>query len=220
MVKTTYIFLDEGGNFDFSLKGTQYFSLTSLLLTRPFFLNEKLENLKFDLIETGKNIEYFHASEDKQFIRNSFYDCLRNNTTEITIDSLIIDKRKTNPAIREEAKFYPKMLGYLLKFVVSKINLTETNKIIIITDELPVNKKKKAIEKAIKETLANLLPNNCEYDIFHHASKSTYCLQIVDYCNWSILRKWERGDLRSYDLIKDWTRSEFNIFEKGNIFYY
>lgn len=220
MTRTVYIFLDEGGNFDFSPKGTQYFTLTSFLQTRPFILNERIENLKFDLIESRKDIEYFHASEDRQIVRNLFYSNLKDHIKDFTIDSLIIEKRKTNPAIREEAKFYPKMLGYLLKYVVSKIALEETDKIIIITDELPVNKKKKAIEKAIKETLSKLLPTNCEYDIFHHSSKSTYCLQTVDYCNWAILRKWERGDLRSYELIKNWVRSEFNIFEKGNIWYY
>ena len=114
MTRTVYIFLDEGGNFDFSPKGTQYFTLTSFLQTRPFILNERIENLKFDLIESRKDIEYFHASEDRQIVRNLFYSNLKDHIKDFTIDSLIIEKRKTNPAIREEAKFYPKMLGYLL----------------------------------------------------------------------------------------------------------
>ena len=44
--------------------------------------------------------------------------------------------------------------------------------------------------------------------------------QIADYCCWAIYRKWEKGDLRSHDLIKNKIRSEFDMFAKGNIKYY
>jgi hypothetical protein len=31
-----YLFLDEGGNFDFNAAGTKYFSLTCVTMKRPF----------------------------------------------------------------------------------------------------------------------------------------------------------------------------------------
>ena len=36
MNRYRYIFLDEGGNFDFSPKGTRFFTLTSVTKARPF----------------------------------------------------------------------------------------------------------------------------------------------------------------------------------------
>jgi hypothetical protein len=46
-------------------------------------------------------------------------------------------------------------------------------------------------------------------------SASDPCLWVADYCTWAIQRKWERGDTRSDDLIKDRIRSEFDIWERG-----
>jgi hypothetical protein len=57
-----YIFLDEAGNFDFSPGGTKYFTFTGVSKERPFLAYQELTELKYDIIEGGTNIEYFHAS--------------------------------------------------------------------------------------------------------------------------------------------------------------
>src|SRR5271156_2186882 len=46
------------------------------------------------------------------------------------------------------------------------------------------------------------------------------CLQLADYCTWAIQRKWERGDARSYDLIKSRITYEFELWKKGTTHYY
>ena len=53
------------------------------------------------------------------------------------------------------------------------------------------------------------------FHIYFHATKSDLNCQIADYCGWAIGIKWERGELRSYDLIKHHIQSEFPIFAKG-----
>ena len=92
--------------------------------------------------------------------------------------------------------------------------------VIVITDTLPVQKKRQAIEKTIKETLTNKLPLDCKYRILHHNSRSHYGLQIADYCNWAVFRKWERNDSMFYDRIKPSLKSEFDIFRNGTRLYY
>ena len=37
-----YIFLDEGGNLDFSLNGSKYFSLSCIAMERPFAINAEM----------------------------------------------------------------------------------------------------------------------------------------------------------------------------------
>ena len=59
--RVLYIFLDEGGNMDFSPSGTKYFTLTSLSKERPFEAHKPLCELKYNLIELGTEIEYFRA---------------------------------------------------------------------------------------------------------------------------------------------------------------
>ncbi len=131
-----------------------------------------------------------------------------------------MEKRKTGPALREEERFYPEMLGYLLSYVVNEYDLNLFEKVIVFTDNLPIQRKRRAIEKTIKGVLAHKLPSGVIYYIFHHASKSNYDLQIVDYFNWAIYRKWKSTDFRSYEIIKRVIKSEFNIFRSGTRYYY
>jgi len=218
--KHLYIFLDEGGNFDFSPSGTTYFTLTSVAKARPFQIAPVLDDLKYDLIETGLDIEYFHATEDRQAVRNRVYASIQQFMDSLRIDSLVVEKRKTGRPLRDDLQFYPRMIGYLLKYVLKSHMLHNIKEVIVITDTIPLNKKRNAVEKAIKTTLKHMLPRTCTYRVMHHASKSTFGLQVADYCNWAIYRKWEKGDTRSYELIKPRIMSEFDIFKEGAMQYY
>jgi hypothetical protein len=65
-----------------------------------------------------------------------------------------------------------------------------------------------------------MLPAGKTYRVHHYASKTSHYLQVADYCNWAIYRKWENLDTRSYKLIEGAVRSEFDIFQAGTTFYY
>ncbi|WP_221031575.1 DUF3800 domain-containing protein [Actomonas aquatica] len=215
-----YIFLDEAGNLDFSPKGTKYFQLAALTKERPFHAYKELTELKYDLVELGTNLEYFHASENAQPVRNRVFDIIRRNLEGVRIDVLVVEKRKTGPALQPVERFYPQMLGYLLRYILEQHDLQRFREVIVITDALPLKKKKAAIEKAIRQTLAKMLPANARYRVLHHESKSNLDLQIADYCNWALFRKWKDGDLRSYNVIAPAVRSEFDIFRTGTTLYY
>lgn len=215
-----YIFIDEAGNFDFSTKGTRYFLLGCITKERPFHAGHELNELKYDLVEKGIDLEYFHAAEDQWATRNEVFEIICNHLEGAFYDSVVVEKRKTGPALQAPEKFYPKMLGYLLRYVLERYQLSIYREVIIFTDCIPVNKKRKVVEKVIKETLAKMLPTSARYRIYHHDSKSNFDLQIADYFSWATYRKWDRGDARSYDLIKSVVRSEFDIFRTGTTHYY
>jgi len=214
-----YFFLDEGGNFDFSPHGTKYFILTAISKERPFYAFKELVDLKYNLVETGCDIEYFHATEDRQETRDRVFEIIRHYIDGIRIDSIIVEKSKTAPALRAEDRFYPEMLGYLLRYIINGYDMRLYREVIVFTDSIPIVRKKSVIEKAVKITLKKMLPEH-RFRIYHHASKSNLDLQIADYCNWAIFRKWERNDPRSFELIKNVVKSEFNIFQMGSINYY
>lgn len=94
------------------------------------------------------------------------------------------------------------------------------NDVIVITDTVPVNKKRQAIEKGVQLALAKMLPQGGKYHILHHSSRSHYGLQVADYCCWAVFRKWQRNDMDCYDLIKEGIQSEFDIFRNGTKHYY
>lgn len=215
-----YIFLDEGGNFDFSPRGTSYFALTALTTARPFVWDAPLMSLKYDEIERGSDAEYFHAAEDKQIVRNRVFAILTTALTNARLDCMIVEKRKTVPELQTGERLYPAMLGHLLKFVVREVSVPAGGELIVMTDAVPVKARRRAVESAVSETLARKLPAEVRYRVLHHDSKSCLGLQVADYCNWAIYRKWDRGDTRSYGLISGAIGSEFDIFRRGKRYFY
>ncbi len=214
-----YVFLDEAGNLDFSKNGTRFFVLGALTVERPFKTYSHLIELKYDLVEFGTNLEYFHATEDTQAVRNRVFEVIRTHLGTSRVDMLVIEKRKTGPALQNEERFYPEMLGYLLRYIVER-KIGSFTKLVVFTDRIPVQRKRKAVEKGVKQTLSKMLPRGVTYSVLHHDSKSNFGLQIADYLTWAVYRKWDRGDARSYELIRQFLRSEFDIFRIGTTLYY
>jgi hypothetical protein len=219
MDKFLYIFLDESGNFDFSPNGTKYFFITSVTKERPFNAYKELCELKYDLIENGEDIEYFHATEDSQIIRDRVFKIISANMQGIRIDSIIVEKRKTVPTWQVAEIFYPKILAYLIRYIFKGVRASDYKEIIVVTDQLPLNKKREAIVKGVKQALSAMLPAK-NYRVLHHDSKSCFDLQIADYCTWAIQKKWSQNELRPYSIIEPVVFSEFDIFRNGTEFFY
>lgn len=220
MSRCLYIFLDEAGDFAFSEKGTRYFMVGSITAERPFPTYPDLTELKYSLAEQGTDLEYFHASENAQAVRDQVFAIIQRHLDGIRIDTTIVEKRKTGPALQVPEKFYPKMLGYHLDFILRQYRLSKFNRVLVYTDRIPVQKNREAVKKAVKQTLAKALPEGIAFQMLHHDSKSNFQLQVADYCTWAVYRKWAKQDERSYRLIAQAVRSEFDIFRTGTRFYY
>jgi len=72
-----YIFLDESGNLDFSRKGTTNYVLAAVTTIAPINNAKKMQQLKYDVLNENQDLEYFHASEDKQAIRDRVFSTIR-----------------------------------------------------------------------------------------------------------------------------------------------
>ena len=130
----------------------------------------------------------------------------------MNIDCLVVDKSEVLSAMRDEVRFYPAMLGHLLSRVASiELESGDTEEIVIITDTIPVNRRRRTVEKAVQTTLARMLPSRVKYRILHHQSRSHYGLQVADYCCWAVFRKWERRDSAWFDRIGSAARNEFEF---------
>jgi hypothetical protein len=221
MSKYLYIFLDESGDLNFARNGSRYFLLTSVTKERPFEAFKALHDLRYDLVERATEVdEYFHATEDRQEVRDCVFKVILNHLAGITIDSLIVEKAKTGPALREVDRFYPEMLGYLLRHVIRESNVKGYDEVLVFIASLHEGQKRKAMEKAVKSTLARMLPKGLRYRIVHQSAKANFDIQIADYCTWAICKKWKDNELRLYKVIEPAIRSEFDIFQRGRIRYY
>ncbi len=211
MQNTIYIFIDEAGNFDFSSNGSKYFTLTSVSIKRSFIFDTQLSKYKYHLLKHGYDIESFHASEDSRIVRSKVFDIISSKIDNISIDSWIVEKSKVDTLQQDIKMFKYGMSRFISMPSLDRIDMA----LIIITDRIPINKKRIAVEKAIKSKYLNMLKGYNYYNIYHHESKSSYGLQIADYCNWAIYRKWSRGDIQYYNVIEKAIKNELNIFSTG-----
>jgi len=215
-----YLFLDEAGNLDFSRQGTRYFLLGCITKERPFRAYQELTELKYDVIEEGLGLEYFHAAEDRQATRNRVFEIIQRHLAGVRVDALLVEKCKTAPALQVEERFDAHMLGEHLKFILAQHRLENFAEIIVFTDRIPVQRKRGAVEKAVKQTLAGLLPPGIRYRVLHHDSKSNFDLQIADYCTWAVYRKWALNDARAFSVIAPVVQNEWDFFLNETATYY
>ena len=66
---------------------------------------------------------------------------------------VVVEKGEVPLNMREEKNFYPSMLGYILDKVFHSSFEKGSSEIIVITDSIPVRKKRHIIEKSIKQPL-------------------------------------------------------------------
>jgi hypothetical protein len=198
-----YIFLDEGGNFDFTERGTKYFTLTCTLLKRPFDVCSALKNYKYDCIEYGLDIEHFHCCKDNKHIKNKVFGIIGDYLQDIEIYSFKVNKKLfPNIGSHNAEIFYSSMITKLLEVLAEELSIKRNiEKIVIITDQIPIAKKRKIIIKTIKENLPRKIKES-NYQILHHSSKSHVALQIADYCNWALFRMFETGDETYFQKIR------------------
>lgn len=187
-----YIFIDESGNFDFTKKGTKYFILTGFATFNPVINREKLLELKYDLCARGYDQKYFHATEDRQIVRNSVYDFIFGIRKTYEIHSVIARKNKTKPELYGDYKngklikknkgfgLYKVLCENLLKHIFKgKYNRVE--KVVIIMSSLFEGEKKKILLKTLKVFLKNKF-NKIPFNIFDNSSESDLNCQLADYC--------------------------------------
>lgn len=214
-----FIFIDESGDLECSPDNSKYLIVSSLALTSTSHLDQDFIRLRREILASGLDIEYFHATSDKQVVRDAVFDILAKDFGQ-RVDALIIDKTKTNPSLRSPERLLETAYRLHLNYVVRALGPSEGDSLIIITDRHEPKAKVKAIDKGIKLSVAGAVRGRCVYHLYHHNSRTHAGLQGVDYYCWALSRKWERGDLRSYALVSQLYRSEFDVFRRGTTKYY
>jgi len=176
------------------------------LATRdPAALERALGTLRYALLAEGTELEAFHATEDRQAVRDRVFAAL---TAEggFEVDALVVDKARVPEALRDEARFYPECAERLLAPVFARYRDPD-ERVVVVTDRLPLKRTKQAVEKAFKLFIRRRLGAR-PFSVLHHASAAHAGLQAADYALWAVYRKWQGGDARSHALVAPFLRSE------------
>lgn len=152
-------------------------------------------------------------------IRNNVFSIISTIDCPIRVDSLIAQKNKANPKFHKQPLEFFETLGEpLLKYAFNRAEWKDYEHVVVLFSSL-FDKKKRGI---LKQAFKSLIKQHAKvpFALHFHDSKFDLCNQAADYFGWAIYRKWESNDSRPHALVQHLIKSEFNIFEKGDIEYY
>ena len=141
-----YLFFDESGDLNFSPIGSRYYFFGALTTRDPERLTNPLSRLRYQLLADGLEIERFHASEDRQAVRDRVFEVILA-TGGFDFDAAVIKKRNARAVLDDEARFYPLFAARLLKHVFDR-HPDPDERVVVVTDTLPVKRTKRAVEMA------------------------------------------------------------------------
>ena len=190
--------------------------LAAVVTTDPIYSATKLQQLKYDHLSNHVDVEMFHASEDKQFIRDSVINAIKCMQDTIAVHYIFAQKNKTNPAIQASAQFYARLGAALVRYIV-EYKSSGYGRVTIIFDKCLRGKDQKAFLKEVKPKMKSL---NKPYQIFFHRVMSDFNGQIADYCAWAKYVALEKNEMRPQTSIRNITKSEFDLFKNGRVEYY
>lgn len=215
-----YVFADEAGDFAFDRQGgSRYFIIGSVTMEDcrigADLLELRRELALADKLRPGQ--AEFHASEDRQAIRNAVFDLL--DAHDFRVDATILDKSKTHPPLAADLLRFYKQAWYLhFQYVGPKIAGPKDD-LLVVASALQINKKKAVLGHAVADVVRQVVRARSHRTAFWPAQADP-CLQVADYVTWAIQRKYEKYDQRSYKLIRDKIASEFEPFGRGPTTYY
>lgn len=208
MNNTLYIFIDESGNFDFSLKGTSYFVVYAYITKDPVNLTVDVSALRYRLLESGYEHECFHATEDKQFVRNSMYEIIAMSKGFYSF--VYVEKVKLPIDLQNKKELYTVSIKTLLSniFIYEEGLSKRYTKVIVIMDKILTKEEKSYLYKIIRPVLKKFCIN---FKLYFFQTKSDYNAQIADYGSWARYVGLERGEYRPLDSINHLVRLDINI---------
>lgn len=213
-----HTFADEAGDFTFKDKAgaSKYFIIGTVTMD-DCALGEELQALRRELAFRGRVLETFHASYDRQDVRDEVFKLIA--ASNIRIDATILDKRKTQPhLVQNPVRFYKQAMFMHFKYVVPRVT-NRSDELLVVASSLQIKKKKGVIAEAVEDVIDQVAHARRHVTAFHQANTDP-CLQLADYATWAIQRRFEMNDDRSYDLIKHLVASEFQPFKYGSKTYY
>ena len=219
-MSTLHVHVDESGDFNFSPKGTRYYVFAAAWTYDPAPLAHALTTLRFQLLKGGHDVPSFHATRDRQTNRNSFVHLLADHDGW-RYAAAVVEKAKVYPELREPHRFYPLFGSTVLKYIFRRYLLPDTHHVLVFTDTLPLRSKREAAEKAIKITCRHELGEHVRFASYHHPAASNPWIQVADYCSWATFKKWEFGDVRTYEQLRHrLAEPELDTLRKGDVRHY
>jgi hypothetical protein len=212
-----FVFIDESGNFDFSDKGTSYFVMAGVMATAPIDSASQLNSLKYKMLTEGIDVSDFHASEDKQSIRDRVFPII-NSLQNVRAHVIYGDKHFLAPSLQSPEGIYALFGKAIVKYALKSYSADSFSQVVVVFDQALTKKKQSAFMAAVKPELKLIKK---PFRIYFHQMKTDANGQIADYICWAKFVELERNELRpSLALGSGLAPTSFDIFRNGWKKYY
>ena len=129
--------LDEAGNFDFGHSGARHFLLAGVLMRRPFEHLPALLDVKYDVLEEGLDLEYFHASEDRNRCATACSPALRLTSIGCDCACVVACKAELTEALQTPGRLDAAAFDRLVQDALSRDAVPVGGQLVVVTDSLP-----------------------------------------------------------------------------------
>lgn len=215
----TYLFADEAGCFTFNRNQnvSKYFILCTVT-ANDLSIGPALHELRHELIWEGMELgDFFHCTVDAQQVRDRVFECLLQH--DFQIQATLCEKSKAQPQVcKEKSRFYQYAWFYHFKHGIAR-HVEADAELLVTAASLGTKKEKLSFTNCLSDVMQQTIRRG-KWAVDFRPSSADPCLQVADYCAWAIQRKWERGDLRSYNLIRDRMTYEYDLWRRGDRHYY
>lgn len=214
-----FIFSDEAGCFVFERnnRASRYFLVCTVSLP-DCSIGDGLLELRRDMVWRGLPVgEEFHATEDKDVVRDEVYAYLAQH--DFRVDATLLEKSKAQPQTRvTPERFYKTAWFYHFKHVGPSL-LKDKTEAHITAAALGTKRGQAVYTSAVNDVLQQTVQRQQWATCFPRAVADP-CLQVADYCAWAIQRKWERNQTKWYDVLRPKIESEYDLWKVGTKHYY
>ena len=200
-----HVFGDEAGDLVFKPAGngvSKHFIIGTVTMD-DCSISDELIALRREFAWNGLQLDEFHATEDKQRVRDRVFDVIARH--DLRFDATIYEKRKAYPYTYDDPLYFYKLAWFShFKHVAPEI-ADARDELLVVASSLQIKRKKKTTKAAVHEALKEVVNQVSPTVVCHCAfspAQSDPCLQVADYMTWAVQRKLESADSRSYDLIK------------------
>lgn len=215
-MNSIFVFIDESGNFDFSVNGTSHFVMTGVICRQPIQTASEMQNLKYKLLASGADISYFHASEEKQYIRDQVFPLIAQMDS-ISAHTLWIDKHNAAPSIQNTSRTYSLFGGAIAKYLLKALPVEQYDQVVLVFDKALTKKNENAFLATVKPALVEL---RRPFKIYFQSVNFDFNGQVADYIAWAQYVNLEKSEQRPILSLPLRLRDEFNLFRNAHTRYY
>lgn len=189
-----HIYLDESGDLGFNPNSSKHIVIALLITKMPLHIERCIKKIRQRKLKKKlKELPEIKFNKSNELIREIILTCIANEPVEIAY--IVLDKNHVNPAGHNHKQ---RIYNFIVSYLMCCLPYRNTTHSRLIVDKRISNKVIRAdFDEYIKQNIA------FKVEITHENSMYNQCLQATDFIAGAIFRKYESGDSRYFDLIKD-----------------